>query len=279
MVEISKALSNDSKILVLDEPTAAITDTETKLLFKIICELRKEGLGIIYISHRLEELFEIGDRCTVLRDGELVGTVDISEVTHGMLTKMMVGRSISMDRCQNLDFACDDVMLDVVNLSYKNLVKNASFQLKRGEILGISGLVGSGRTELAKCILGAYKIDEGEIYCFGEKMKPGSISEAIGRGIVYLSEDRQQEGLIQIHNFVDNVLLPNYKIFDTKLLRNAPMKKIANEIIPKLSIKIVDTSAPVQTLSGGNQQKVVIGKWLLSDASIFIFDEPTRGID
>ena len=279
MVEIAKALSNESKILVLDEPTAAITDTETQLLFQIIRELKKEGLGIIYISHRLEELFEIGDRCTVLRDGEKVNTVRMDQVDHDSLTRMMVGRSISMDRCQNLSFACEEVVLDVKNLSYKNRVKNASFQLKRGEVLGISGLVGSGRTELAKCILGAYKRDSGQVECLGHILSNGSIPEAIRHGIVYLSEDRKQEGLIQIHNYVDNVLLPNYKIFRNFLLSNTLTRKKAREMIPKLKIKVSNTSAAVQTLSGGNQQKVVIGKWLLSDATVFIFDEPTRGID
>lgn len=279
MVEIAKALSNDSKILVLDEPTAAITDTETQLLFGIIRELKKEGLGVIYISHRLEELFEIGDSCTVLRDGECVGTVKMAEVTRDQLTKMMVGRAISMDRCQNYDFACDEVMLEVKNLSYKNRVKKASFQLRRGEVLGISGLVGSGRTELAKCILGAFKPEEGEVVCKGQTIKPGSISDAISNGIVYLSEDRKQEGLIQIHNYTDNVLLPNYSIFDQFLLNYPVMRKTAKELIPRLKIKVTNTQAPVRTLSGGNQQKVVIGKWLLSDASVYIFDEPTRGID
>lgn len=279
MVEIAKALSNDSKVLVLDEPTAAITSTETEALFEIIRELKKEGLGIIYISHRLEELFEIGDRCTVLRDGEFVGTVTMAEITRDILTKMMVGRSISLARCQNRDYACDEVVLEVKNVSYKNLVKDVSFQLKRGEVLGVSGLVGSGRTELAKCILGAYKPDKGEVIIQGNSVKLGSIPVAISSGLVYLSEDRKDEGLIQIHNFVDNVLLPNYNCFDNFFLDKSKMDHAAEEMIPKLNIKVSDTRAPVRTLSGGNQQKVVIGKWLLSDASIFIFDEPTRGID
>lgn len=279
MVEIAKAISEKSKILVLDEPTAAITESETKKLFEIIRQLQKEGIGIIYISHRMEELFEIADRCTVLRDGEYVATVNMDETDECELTRMMVGRDVTFEPVERA--CCDNnpVVLKVEGLNYRGLLKDINFELRKGEILGISGLVGSGRTELAKCLIGAYTMDSGAITLNDRPLKNHNVGESIKRGIVYLSEDRKGEGLIQIHDYYSNVALPNYNKYKGYLLKQKTVCTDCDDFISKLRIRIANTYYPVQNLSGGNQQKVVIAKWLLSDADVYIFDEPTRGID
>lgn len=279
MVEIAKAISQDARILVLDEPTAAITDSETQKLFEIIQQLKNEGIGIIYISHRMEELFEISDRCTVLRDGEYVDTVNMNETTEEELTRMMVGRELEFSP---IDPKCCDnnpVVLKVDNLCYRNKLRDVSMELRQGEILGISGLVGSGRTELAKCIIGAYKSESGRIHLKNRELKKHSVGDSIKNGIVYLSEDRKNEGLIQIHDYYSNTALPNYSRYKGRILKQKKITSDCDEFIPKLLIRVANTHAPIQNLSGGNQQKVVIAKWLMTDADVYIFDEPTRGID
>ncbi|QUI22568.1 sugar ABC transporter ATP-binding protein [Vallitalea pronyensis] len=279
MVEIAKAISSDVKVLVLDEPTAAITDKETTKLFEIIHALKSEGVGIIYISHRMSELFEIGDRCTVMRDGEYVSTVYLHETDCDALTKLMVGRKVSFEKIENHAIKHDEVVLEVKNLCYKDVIKNVNLSLKKGEILGIAGLVGAGRTELAKCIIGAYKTKIGSIILKGEALKGNSIKESIDKGMVYLSEDRKDEGLILMHTVLDNMALPNLKRFGGFLLSKDKMKQVTHAFIDKLKIKTYSPFIKVENLSGGNQQKVVIAKWLYSDSDIYIFDEPTRGID
>lgn len=279
MVEIAKAISCDVKLLVLDEPTASITDKETEKLFEIVRNLREKGLGIIYISHRMSELFEIGDRCTVLRDGEYVTTLDLDKTDVDELTRLMVGRNVSFKRVENNYIDVNKTVLDVKNVVYKNVLKDVSLELKKGEILGLSGLVGAGRTELAKCIVGAYRKTDGEVFVNGEKLCGKCVKEAIDKGIVYLSEDRKDEGLILMHTLTDNVALPNLSKFGKFSLKAKKMADVAQNYISKLRIKTSSPLAEMKTLSGGNQQKVVIAKWLCSDASIYIFDEPTRGID
>ncbi|NLL03471.1 MAG: sugar ABC transporter ATP-binding protein [Clostridiales bacterium] len=279
MVEIAKAISCDVKLLVLDEPTAAITDKETEKLFEIIRNLKKKGIGIIYISHRMSELFEIGDRCTVLRDGEYVTTVDLDKTDVDELTKLMVGRNVSFERVENNYIDDSTKVLEVKNVDYKDILKDVSIELKKGEILGLSGLVGAGRTELAKCIVGAYKKTNGEVYLNGEKLKGKDVKESIDKGIVYLSEDRKDEGLILIHTLTDNIALPNLEKFGNPVLDINKMVEVSKDYISKLKIKTSSHLAEMKNLSGGNQQKVVIAKWLHSDASVYIFDEPTRGID
>lgn len=278
LVEIAKAISNDVKLLVLDEPTAAITDKETEMLFKIIRELKSQGIGIIYISHRMSELFEIGDVCTVMRDGEYVGTVSIKETTEDELTEMMVGRKVSFDKIENEYIDMDDVVLSVQNLNYKNMVKNVSFDLHRGEILGFAGLVGAGRTETAKTLIGAYKKDSGTVIYKGKELGT-DLSANIKEGIAYLSEDRKDEGLILMHSVAENVALPNLDKLCQPFLNKRTERKAAKEYISSLKIKTFSELVEAKSLSGGNQQKVVIAKWLYSDADIYIFDEPTRGID
>lgn len=277
MVEITKAISNNVKVLVLDEPTAAITDTETERLFQIIRDLKAKGLGIIYISHRMSELFEIGDRCTVMRDGEYVDTVDLKATTEAALTKMMVGRDVSFAKIQNTALRPNDVVLEMRNISWKSLLKNVCLSLHRGEILGVAGLVGAGRTELAKCIIGAYACT-GEVLLHGRPL-PRSIHGTIGQGVVYLSEDRKDEGLVLIHSIADNIALPNLARFGSPLLSRARITQAAERYVSELHIKCTGVAGETKNLSGGNQQKVVIGKWLCSRANVYIFDEPTRGID
>lgn len=278
LVEIAKAISNDVKLLILDEPTAAITDKETEMLFEIIRELKGQGIGIIYISHRMSELFEIGDVCTVMRDGEYVGTVNIKDTTEDELTEMMVGRKVSFEKIENKNVDWNDVVLSVKNLGYKDFVKNVSFDLHRGEILGFAGLVGAGRTETAKTIIGDYKKDSGTVFYKGKKIGT-DLSENIKNGIVYLSEDRKDEGLILMHSVAENIALPNLDKLCRPFLNRRMEKKTAKEYVDSLKIKTFSELTEARNLSGGNQQKVVIAKWLYSDADIYIFDEPTRGID
>jgi len=276
MVEIAKAISNNAKVLVLDEPTASITSKEVEILFGIIRDLKAKGLGIIYISHRLSELFEIGDRVSVLRDGSLIGTKYLSEVDEAELTRMMVGRDVSFDKVHNPS-CTDEVVLDVQHLNYRTQVKNVSFQLHKGEILGFSGLVGAGRTEVAKCIIGDYR-HTGEVLYHGKPL-PSDICKTAKMGVVYLSEDRKDEGLVLMHSLSDNIALPNLDKLAQPLMNRVRNEKISSEYIQKLRIKAYSARMEANSLSGGNQQKVVISKWLYSDADIYIFDEPTRGID
>lgn len=278
LVEISKAISNNVKVLVLDEPTAAITDNETEMLFRIIRDLKARGIGIIYISHRMSELFEIGDRCTVMRDGSYVSTVDLSKTTESELTRMMVGREVSFEKMENQARQPDVTVLETRNLCYRDLLKDVSIDLKKSEILGVAGLVGAGRTELAKCIVGAYKTTGGQVLMNGQPL-PRTIPETIGKGIVYLSEDRKDEGLVLMHSVMDNIALPNLARFGRPFLNKGRMAQVAKQQITDLRIKTAGHLCEAKNLSGGNQQKVVIAKWLYADAEIYIFDEPTRGID
>ena len=278
LVEIAKAISNDVKILVLDEPTAAITDKETEMLFDIIRELKKQGIGIIYISHRLSELLEIGDVCTVMRDGEYIDTVNIKDTTEDELTRLMVGRQVSFEKLENPHLKKDEVVLSVKNLNYKNLVRNVSFDLHKGEILGFAGLVGAGRTETAKTIIGDYKKDSGTVIYKGKEIGT-NLSENIKNGIVYLSEDRKDEGLILMHSVAENIALPNLPKLCKPFLNRRKERSVSKDYIKSLKIKTFSELTDAKNLSGGNQQKVVIAKWLYSDADIYIFDEPTRGID
>lgn len=279
LVEISKAISSEVKVLVLDEPTASITEQETELLFKIIRKLKAKGIGIIYISHRLQELFEIGDRCTIMRDGNSINTVNMKESTTQELIRGMCGREVVFEKMENPHIDQNETVLAVKELHYKNFLKDINLDLKKGEILGISGLVGSGRTELAKCIIGQYTMDSGELRIKGAKINNNSVRKSISNGVVYLSEDRKDEGLIVDHSIAKNIELPNLELFGKPFLNDKKIKSTVDELIKKLRIKTTGGSQKAVNLSGGNQQKVVIAKWLLNDADVYIFDEPTRGID
>ena len=281
MVEITKAISRDCKLLVLDEPTAALTLPEVEELFKIMNELRDKGIGMIYISHRMDEINRISDRVTVMRDGEYVGTVNTAEVTKDDIVKMMVGRVIMGD--QKACSACPadaDIILEVKHLNAGKEVKDVSFQLRRGEILGFAGLMGAGRTEVARALYGADKRQTGDIYINGKKAKIKTPSQAVKAGICYLSEDRKRFGLMLDKSVTDNSAIASVDDFvQAGLINDKKMRELSAEANAKLRTKTPSMDQLLKNLSGGNQQKVIIARWLMKNSDIFIFDEPTRGID
>ncbi|NUK28820.1 sugar ABC transporter ATP-binding protein [Parageobacillus sp. VR-IP] len=280
MVEIAKAFSINSKILIMDEPTAALTEQEIDKLFERIHDLKKKGVGIIYISHRLEEFARIADRVTIMRDGRYVTTVDFDKSSIDELIGLMVGRSLEDKFPKDTTIKKGREILRVENLSTKDKLKKVSFSLHAGEILGISGLMGSGRTELARAIFGADPISEGQIYIDGEKVKINSPREAIERGISYLSEDRKKNGVALNLSIRENITMANLKVISSGGVINQKHEiNTVEEFIKNLNIKTPSMEQKVKFLSGGNQQKVIIAKWLHTKAKIFIFDEPTRGID
>ncbi|MDU6174096.1 MAG: sugar ABC transporter ATP-binding protein [Clostridium perfringens] len=280
MIEIAKALTKNARIIIMDEPTTALTDVETENLFKVIENLRKKGIAIIYISHRMEEIFKICHRVEVLRDGKYAGSAEIKDIDNDKLIAMMVGRTIE-DQFPYRDVKKGDLALEVKNLSCKEGVKGASFTLRQGEILGIAGLMGSGRTELAKTIFGEYKKTSGEISLNGSPININSISDAINNGICYLSEDRKKEGCILGMSVGENMTLCNLKKYENKF-KSIDKKEEAKDIeyyIKKINIKTPNKEQFIKNLSGGNQQKVILAKWLMLSPEVLIIDEPTRGID
>ncbi|MBW7881071.1 MAG: sugar ABC transporter ATP-binding protein [Caldilineaceae bacterium] len=281
MVEIAKALSFDSQVLIMDEPTAALTEAEIEELFRIIRQLRSRGVGIVYISHRLEELKHIADRITVMRDGRYVDTVDAQEVSIDRIISMMVGRAIYESAPEVPENGGGEVVLEVRNLNRGNALKDVSFSLKRGEILGFAGLMGAGRTEVARAIFGADPLDSGEIYVAGKRVDIRNPRDAVRCGIGYLSEDRKRYGLALGMNVEANVVLAAFQKFLglAGIVNSSKTRVTAQHYVEALAIKTPGLQQRVKNLSGGNQQKVVIGKWLTADTDILIFDEPTRGID
>ena len=281
MVEIAKALSMDAKVIVFDEPTAALTESEINELFVIIDDLRAKGVGIIYISHRMDEIARITDRVTVMRDGEYVGTVNTKETTKDEIIAMMVGRTIYEDP-KAASAVADDapVVLEVKNLNAGSSVKDVSFQLRKGEILGFSGLMGAGRTEVARLLFGADKKESGTIFVNGKEVIINSPQDAIREGIGYLSEDRKRFGCIVDMTIADNTVMTNLdKYIKGGLINDGEIVKVSDEFVKQLRTKTPSSKQLVRNLSGGNQQKVVIAKWLEQNSDILIFDEPTRGID
>ena len=281
MVEIAKALSFNSEILIMDEPTAALTESEIDELFRIIRQLRDKGVGIVHISHRLEELKQISDRVTVMRDGRYIDTVNTNEATIDQIIGMMVGRTIYESFPELPETPSQEIVLEVRNLNRRNLVKDVSFNLKRGEILGFAGLMGAGRTEVARAIFGADSIDSGDIFVGGKKVHIRTPKDAVSHGIGYLSEDRKRYGLTLGMDVEANLILAAFKKFlgYFGIVNSAKSKISAREVAEALTIKTPSLQQKVKFLSGGNQQKVVVGKWLTADTKILIFDEPTRGID
>ena len=281
MVEIAKALSFNSEVLIMDEPTAALTEAEIEDLFVIIRELRDNGVGIVYISHRLEELKQISNRITVMRDGRYVDTVNTAEATVDEIISMMVGRTIFEAAPEVPDNPSEEIVLEAKGLTRGRELKDVSFNLKRGEILGFAGLMGAGRTEVARAIFGADRIESGEIFLKGEKVAINSPQDAVDYGIGYLSEDRKRYGLALGLDVKTNIALAAFKKFIGMIgwVNSAKVATAANRYVDELSIKTPSVEQKIKNLSGGNQQKVVIGKWLTADTDILIFDEPTRGID
>lgn len=281
MVEIAKAVSHDSKLLILDEPTAALTQLEVEELFKIMNDLRAKNIGMIYISHRMDEINRISDRVTVMRDGEYVGTVNTAETTKDEIVKMMVGRVIYGEQKEKNNVPADaEVVLEVRHLNSGNQIKDVSFQLKRGEILGFSGLMGAGRTEVARAIYGADSFDSGEIYIKGKKVNIKTPSEAVKNGICYLSEDRKRYGLLLIKSVAENTAISSLdKYIKFGWINDKKIREDSETVNKALRTKTPSMDQLLKNLSGGNQQKVIIARWLMKNSDIFIFDEPTRGID
>ncbi|MCB9922894.1 MAG: sugar ABC transporter ATP-binding protein [Planctomycetaceae bacterium] len=279
IVEIAKALSQDARIIVMDEPSAALTLKEVDSLFAIIRELRSQEIGIIYISHRLDEIFRIADRVTVMRDGAHVGTEPIMSLTRKRMIEMMVGRSID-DEFPKQTAAIGEERLVVRNLSRGRAVKDVSFSIRRGEVLGLTGLVGAGRTETARLIFGADRSDDGETELDGRKLSINHPRDAIAAGICLLTEDRKSQGLVLGQSCLENFGLPNVTAFSRfGLLRHREERAAFATYVESLQIKLTSQDQLAGTLSGGNQQKIVLAKWLERNADVIIFDEPTRGID
>lgn len=280
MIEIAKAISFKSNILILDEPTAALTESETKELFRIMDELKGKGVSMVYISHRMDEIFKITDRITVMRDGEFIKELITKETNMDEVIKAMVGRNVASKKKEKSNVKPNaSVVLEVNNLT-SNDVNNVSFDLKKGEILGFAGLMGAGRTETARLLFGADPKQGGTIKINGKEVSIKSTTDAVNAGIGYLSEDRKRFGLATGLSVAENAVLANLEGFTKSIIVDeAKVKASTNEYVEKIKIKTPSIHQLIKNLSGGNQQKVVIAKWLIKDADILIFDEPTRGID
>jgi len=279
MVEIAKAVSQNARVLVMDEPTAALSDRETELLFDLIRRLKADGVAIIYISHRMAEVFALGDRITVLRDGRRMGEVHPAETTPDELVRMMVGRNVDMSYPRHFAENPGEVLLEVKGLSAPTGISDINLVVRAGEIVGLCGLVGSGRTEVVRAIFGADPASAGQII-FGGRGKSGGPDEAARLGLALIPESRKSEGLAPARTVGDNlVVCALHKLFPSGLFEPRRVQRVSSDLIEKLRIATPSARQAVALLSGGNQQKVVIGKWLAAGARLFIFDEPTRGID
>lgn len=281
MVEIAKALSYRSRVLIMDEPTAALTDSEIAELFSIIQQLRAEGVGIVYISHKMDEIKRISDRITVMRDGAHVGTVEAADTPMSRIISMMVGRELGDEAVSIPDLSGAETALELRGLTRGREVQGISLSVKKGEVLGLAGLMGAGRTETARAVFGAEPAEAGEILVHGRPVTIRTPADAVRAGIGYLSEDRKHFGLALGMDVRANIALASMSRHADRLGRidEPALARIARDYIARLNIRTPHDRQPVRLLSGGNQQKVVIAKWLLRDCDILIFDEPTRGID
>ena len=279
MVEIMRAVSTNAKIVVMDEPTSSLSEHETEILFRTIEKLKRKKVGIIYISHRMNEIFKIAQRVTVLRDGKEICTVSTNEITSEELINRMVGRTLTKYYIKTQN-EIKDVSLEVKNLELKNVFKNINFYARYGEIVGFSGLVGAGRTEVMKTIFGIYPASNGTIFMNGERISIKSPKDALEVGIAYIPENRREEGLILLNTVEFNMTLVALRFLIKGIKRDKKrQKKIVDDYIKKFSIKVTSPAQTAGNLSGGNQQKVVLSKWLANSPKVLILDEPTRGID
>ncbi|MCX7024920.1 MAG: sugar ABC transporter ATP-binding protein [Spirochaetes bacterium] len=281
MIEIAKALSFNSGLLIMDEPTAALNDKETEELFRIIRHLKDGGVGIIYISHRMDEIKKIADRITVMRDGAWIDTVNAADVEMDQIINMMVGRKLDeMSRAPGVT-GSDEVVLSVRNLNRGGFIKDACFEVHRGEILGFAGLMGAGRTEVARAVFGADRVDSGEIFICGKKVRIRQPRDAVKHGVGYLSEDRKRFGLALGMDVEANIALASMEKFlgFGGVVNRKATRKTGAQFVESLAIKTPSLAQKVRFLSGGNQQKVIIAKWIVRNSNILFFDEPTRGID
>ncbi|MEP6757265.1 MAG: sugar ABC transporter ATP-binding protein [Chthonomonadales bacterium] len=279
MVEIGKATSRSCKIIVMDEPSATLTDHELVSLFKLMRQLKSEGVAVIYISHRLEEIFEVCDRVTIMRDGEFISTDNIGDLTREDIIKKMVGRELTQMIPKEIA-SIGEVALKLTNVNRKGVLHDINLEVRKGEVLGIAGLVGAGRTELARVIFGADPYDSGTIELFGKLTKIKSPQDAIKQGIGLVTEDRKQQGLVLGMAVRENISLANLDSLSVLgFIQAAKEKDVATKYCGDLRVKTPSIEQTVQNLSGGNQQKVVLAKWLFTNSKVLIFDEPTRGID
>ena len=279
MVEVAKALSLDARVLIMDEPTAALAEHEIQDLFAAIRGLQEKGVSVVYISHRMEELFEIGDRVTVLRDGRSVGTFDVKGTNKFELIRLMVNRDLT-ELFPKERAARGEEVLRVENLTTRGGLDGVSFSLHKGEVLGVAGLLGAGRTELARAIFGLDKLERGTVRIKGRERRIGSPRAAINSGLGFLTEDRKAQGLVLPLSVKDNLCLPSVDKFTTLgFVDSRRERRAADRYVRELRIRTPGLDQKVAYLSGGNQQKVVLSKWLCSEAEVFIFDEPTRGVD
>jgi ribose transport system ATP-binding protein len=280
LVEIAKAMTFEPHVLLLDEPTSSLAQHETEILFKVVKGLREKGVIVIYITHKLQEIWNIADTVTILRDGNLVGSSDIKDLTKETLIKKMFGDVVIRTIPKELSFNRNEAALEVKDLSSKGHFENINFTLHRGEILGIAGLLGAGRSELLRAIFGADNYDSGEIYVEGTKLKKGVPVLGKNAGLAFTSENRKEEGLIQIHSVRENLVLACLKaICQGLLISEKKESKFVNRQIENLQIMVSNTEVQVVSLSGGNQQKVLVGNWINTDPKILLLDEPSRGID
>ncbi|WP_282942669.1 sugar ABC transporter ATP-binding protein [Paenibacillus sp. RC67] len=279
MIEIAKALLTDTKVIIMDEPTSALTEREIQKLFEVIESLKKEGVSIVYISHRMEEIFAICDRITVMRDGRTVDTKEIPNTSFDEVVKKMVGRELT-ERYPGRNPNPGEVVLEVKHATRKGLFEDVSFQVRGGEIVGFSGLMGSGRTEIMRALFGLDHLDSGEILLFGKKVMIKKPVDAVKLGIGFITEDRKDEGLVLDFSVRDNMVLPSLSSFTSKgLISSQKEKTFVDALIKRLQIKTHSSETAAGNLSGGNQQKVVIAKWIGIGPKLLILDEPTRGVD
>lgn len=280
MIEICKALMVDAKVIIMDEPTAALTQSETEALFQVIEGLRKKGVSIVYISHRMEEIFQLCDRITILRDGSYIGTREIKDVDMNDIVKMMIGREIG-ERFPQRDVQLGQDVLKVERLTSNGIFKDVSFSVKAGEVLGVSGLMGAGRTEIMKAIFGNLPIDSGNIYIDGKEVKIKNPRQAIKAGIGFITEDRKTEGLMLEKSIKENISLANLGIVSKNkgVLSGNLEEGLVKKAIEEFHIRCFGPEHECNNLSGGNQQKVVLAKWIYTNPKILILDEPTRGVD
>lgn len=278
-VEIAKAISLDAQVLIMDEPTAALSPKEVEELFNLVRRFRDEGVAILFVSHRLEEVFELADRVTVLRDGTHVTTAPASELTPDDLIRHMVGRAVdSSSQKEKADIG--DVALEVQNLGRTGAFHEVSFELRQGEILGFAGLIGAGRTEVARVIFGIDQADEGEVKLDGRQVTIDTPAKALGHGLAYVPEDRRQQGLVMDFSLAKNQTLPILRrISSMGLINRTREQSIAEDFSERLQVRAASVNQAAEALSGGNQQKIVLAKWLATEPSVLILDEPTRGVD
>lgn len=279
MIEIAKALMTEAKVIIMDEPTAALTEREIQKLFEVIKSLRKEGVSIVYISHRMEEIFAICDRITVMRDGKTVDTKAILDTNFDDVVKKMVGRELT-ERYPARHPSPGEVVLEVKNISGKDRFKDVSFSVHAGEIVGVSGLMGAGRTEMMRAIFGLDPLDGGEVWVRGKKVSIKKPDDAVKHGIGFITEDRKDEGLVLDFSVRENMALTNLFSFSSKgFISGKKEQEFVDTLTKRLQIKTQSSETAARNLSGGNQQKVVIAKWIGIGPSVLILDEPTRGVD